>query len=69
MTIVRVKGFQIFADRHGRMRCYHRKSRVPADLSKSPLGSAEFFRGMRPNSRSDQSLRPCKTRYTWPPYH
>ena len=43
MTIVRVKGFQIFADRHGRMRCYHRKSRVPADLSKSPLGSAEFF--------------------------
>jgi hypothetical protein len=24
MTIVRVKGFQIFADRHGRMRCYSR---------------------------------------------
>jgi integrase len=43
MTIVRVKGFQIFADRHGRMRCYHRKSRIPVDLSKSPLGSAEFF--------------------------
>jgi hypothetical protein len=43
MTIVRVKGFQIFIDRHGRMRCYHRKSRIPVDLSKSPLGSAEFF--------------------------
>jgi hypothetical protein len=43
MTIVRVKGFQIFADRHGRMRCYHRKSRIPLDLSRSPLGSAEFF--------------------------
>ena len=43
MTIVRVKGFQIFADRHGRMRCYHRKSRMPVDLSTSPLGSTEFF--------------------------
>src|SRR5260370_17357561 len=43
MTIVRVKGFQIFADRHGRMRCYHRKSRIAVDLSKSPIGSIEFF--------------------------
>ena len=43
MTIVRVKGFQIFADRHGRMRCYHRKSRIAVDLEKAPLGSAEFF--------------------------
>jgi integrase len=43
MTIVRVKGFQIFTDRHGRMRCYHRKTRIPVDLSKSPLGSTEFF--------------------------
>src|SRR5262245_52515933 len=43
MTVVRVKGFQIFADRHGRMRCYHRKSRIPVDLSKSSLGSTEFF--------------------------
>jgi integrase len=43
MTIVRVKGFQIFADRHGRMRCYHRKSRIAVDLSRSPLGSTEFF--------------------------
>jgi hypothetical protein len=24
MTHVRVKGFKIFKDRHGRMRCYHR---------------------------------------------
>jgi hypothetical protein len=43
MTIVRVKGFQIFSDRHGRMRCYHRKSRIAVDVGKSPLGSAEFF--------------------------
>ena len=43
MTIVRVKGFQIFADRRGRMRCYHRKSRIAVDLEKAPLGSAEFF--------------------------
>jgi integrase len=43
MTIVRVKGFQIFTDRHGRMRCYHRSSRIAVDLAKSALGTAEFF--------------------------
>ena len=43
MTIVRVKGFQIFADRHGRMRCYHRKSRIAVDLERTPFGSAGFF--------------------------
>ncbi len=43
MTIVRIKGFQIFKDRHGRWRCYHRKTRQPIDLDKMPLGSAEFM--------------------------
>ena len=43
MTSVRVKGFQIFIDRHGRWRCYHRKTGSPIDLAKAPLGSAEFF--------------------------
>jgi hypothetical protein len=43
MTRVRVKGFQIFADRHGKMRCYHRKTRTQVDLDSAPLGSAEFF--------------------------
>lgn len=43
MTVVRVKGFQIFLDRYGRMRCYHRKSRISVDLKKAPVGSAEFF--------------------------
>jgi hypothetical protein len=43
MTVVRVKGFQIFNDRHGRMRCYHRKSRIAVDLERAPFGSAEFF--------------------------
>jgi integrase len=43
MTIVRVKGFQIFEDRHGRLRCYHRKTRTPVDLDKAPIGSAEFL--------------------------
>lgn len=43
MTVVRVKGFQIFADRHGRMRCYHRRKKTAVDLTKAPLGSAEFF--------------------------
>ena len=43
MTIVRVKGFQIFKDRHGRARCYHRKTGTAIDLNKAPLGTAEFF--------------------------
>jgi integrase len=43
MTIVRVKGFQIFCDRHGKWRCYHRASGNPIDIGKNPLGSAEFF--------------------------
>jgi len=43
MTIVRVKGFHIFKDRHGRLRCYHRKTGAPIDLAKAPLGSAEFI--------------------------
>ena len=43
MTYVRVKGFQIFADRHGRLRCYHRKTRIAVDLAKCPLGTSEFF--------------------------
>jgi integrase len=43
MTIIRVKGFQIFKDRHGKWRCYHRKTRTPVDIEKAPIGSAEFF--------------------------
>src|ERR1700730_4872266 len=43
MTIVRVKGFNIFADRHKIWRCYHRKTGIPIDLKKAPLGSAEFY--------------------------
>jgi len=41
MTHVRVKGFKIFKDRHGRMRCYHRATGHKIDLTKAPLGSAE----------------------------
>lgn len=43
MMHVRVKGFKIFADRHGKMRCYHRGTGHKIDLQKNPLGSAEFF--------------------------
>jgi integrase len=43
MTRVRIRGFQIFADRHGKPRCYHRATRTAVDLAKAPLGSAEFF--------------------------
>jgi hypothetical protein len=43
MTHIRVKGFQIFADRYGTLRCYHRNTRTPVDLKTAPIGSAEFF--------------------------
>ena len=43
MTRIRVKGFKIFDDRHGKPRCYHRKTGHPIDLLATPLGSAGFF--------------------------
>jgi integrase len=43
MTVVRVKGFKIFKDRHGRERCYHRKTGEKIDLTRAPIGSAEFM--------------------------
>ena len=43
MTRIRVQGFQIFADRHGKLRCYHRSTRTAVDLDAAPLGSAQFF--------------------------
>jgi integrase len=43
MTLVRVKGFKIFKDRHGKERCYHRKTGERVDLTKAPIGSAEFM--------------------------
>lgn len=43
MTHVRVKGFKIFKDRHGRMRCYHRATGHKIDLTEAPIGSAEFL--------------------------
>jgi integrase len=43
MTFIKVKGFQIFKDRHGTPRCYHRKSGTAIDLAKCPIGSLEFF--------------------------
>ncbi|MDJ0994461.1 MAG: tyrosine-type recombinase/integrase [Dinoroseobacter sp.] len=43
MTRVRVKGFKIFKDRHGKPRCYHRATGHKVDLEKAPIGSAEFF--------------------------
>ncbi|MBB4375630.1 integrase [Bradyrhizobium sp. SBR1B] len=42
MTRIKVKGFKIFKDRHGKERCYHRRSGIAIDLRKCPLGSAEF---------------------------
>lgn len=43
MSLIRVKGFKIFVDRHGKPRCYHRATNHKIDIEKAPLGSAEFF--------------------------
>jgi integrase len=43
MTVVRMRGFKIFRDRHRRWRCYHRRTGIAVDLIKCPMGSAEFF--------------------------
>jgi integrase len=43
MTRIQVKGFKIFADRHGKTRCYHRRTRHKIDLDTIEIGSAEFF--------------------------
>jgi hypothetical protein len=43
MTRVRVKGFKIFPDRHGKVRCYHRATGAPIDLTNAPIGTAKFF--------------------------
>jgi integrase len=61
MTRVRVKGFQIFHDRHGKLRCYHRATRKKIDLAKYPLGSAEFFAacaGITNSIKSAEEPRP-----------
>ena len=41
--IVRIKGFHVFRDRHGKWRCYHRATRTAIDLNKTPIGSAGFL--------------------------
>lgn len=43
MTYVRVSGFKIFKDRHGKHRCYHRKTGIKIDLERAPIGSAAFI--------------------------
>ena len=40
---IKLKGFQVFKDRYGKMRCYHRKTHIKIDLEKMPLGTAAFF--------------------------
>lgn len=42
MTLIRIKGFKIFKDRHGKPRCYHRATGHKIDLTAAPLGSAAF---------------------------
>jgi integrase len=43
MTIIKIKGFKIYQDRHGKVRCYHRATGTPIDLVQNPIGSAGFI--------------------------
>lgn len=40
---ISVPGFKIFTDRHGKPRCYHRRSRIPVNLKKFPLDTPGFI--------------------------
>ena len=60
MTVVRVKSFQIFADRHGKMRCYHRPTKTPIDLRKAPIGTPAFFAECARISELAKAMSPAK---------
>ena len=47
MTVVRVKGFQIFRDRYGQWRCYHRKTNTRVDLKAAPLAQLNSLPSVR----------------------
>jgi hypothetical protein len=67
MSIVRIKGFQIFKDRHGRPRCYHRKTRTAVDLEKAQsvrLNSLQRAQEL-PRSRMQGARRKSRERLAY----
>src|SRR5580700_5030204 len=40
--IIRIKGFKVFKDRHGKPRCYHRATGVKVDLEQFKPGTEEL---------------------------
>jgi hypothetical protein len=68
VTRVRVHGFQIFVDRHGKMRCYHRSTRTVVDLDAAPLGSAQFFAECARIAEVIKVVGPPQTRDPRSPY-
>lgn len=40
---IKIKGFKVFKDRHGKLRCYHRASGTSIDFSEYQYGSIEFL--------------------------
>lgn len=53
MTRIKIKGFKIYKDRHGKQRCYHRKTGRAIDLEKYPLGSQAFMAQCEKMQRPD----------------
>lgn len=40
---VKVKGFKLFKDRHGKQRCYHRSTGIAINIDEYPFDSVEFL--------------------------
>ena len=60
MTYIRVSGFKIFKDRHGKQRCYHRKTGIKIDLERAPIGSAAFIVTTQPPVPTHAPDQPVK---------
>lgn len=58
MTRIKVQGFKIFADRHGVMRCYHRRTGERINLKEAPLGSAAFFAEVARIGTAQEGVKP-----------
>lgn len=40
---IKIKGFKVYRDRHGKLRCYHRVTKIAVDLEENPIGSPGFI--------------------------
>lgn len=60
MSVIRIKGFKFYTDRHGHPRCYHRKTNTPVDVKNHAIGTAEFFAKCQEISAPKKPVRSAK---------